>query len=76
MRPCSTVVPECFTWFKTALGELIVGDGKEVDVQTPPRTRGIKYAARNGNIKMRWTIVAIPNSAINAYPAVAEGVYG
>lgn len=53
-----------------------MGDGKEVDVQTPPRTRGIKYAARNGNIKMRWTIVAIPNSAINAYPAVAEGVYG
>jgi hypothetical protein len=65
-----------FHLIETALIEFVIVDRKGVDIQTPPRTRGMKYAARNGNINMRWTTVAIPNSAINAYPAVSEGVYG
>ena len=45
-------------------------------LQTPPRIKGMKYAAQNGNITTKWMAVDTPNNPTNAYPAVAEGVYG
>lgn len=67
-------MPHLFFLLGLSLGTLNIRRGGLLHI--PPSTRGIKYAARKGIVKIMCTTVEIPNMATKAYPAVADGVYG